>query len=429
MFSAEKARGKKFPEFCQKLWEKLSSIPNLKPKDLEALASFLSIIKGETVENITNILLTEIRLGKSQKEPGRSAYPDKQAKQRFITYLNTFDLSDDDMNQIDTAKIVKINLLGQALLVQKPKSIDKDLKEELRDGVSFTGLETAIQGEYKSQFFNKSTLAHIAKPDVLDVLQSLGINLVGASNNHISDYGLPGIQGAIDEMKKRGMIFAGIGVNGEDAMKHALFIDPKTGVKIALLSVVTGAIRFAERAKAIAGEGPGLNAIQRSDGRLNKDQVSKNIAAVQKAAKDADLVIFYHHNHYDTKADREMKMDEIADWWKEFSHQIIDAGAHIYISHGSPVVQPYEIYNNSPVFYGEGNLFFQTRKPQAYAEGSWHSNIRKVKFLISDSPKPAHFIGLDTVELQLNNSGKNDKDFDVSNNGLPSVVRKTRAKH
>jgi hypothetical protein len=44
----------------------------------------------------------------------------------------------------------------------------------------------------------------------------------------------------------------------------------------------------------------------------------------------------------------------------EWTHQLIDAGASMYIGHGDPVLHGVEIYKGRPIFYGLGNFMFHT---------------------------------------------------------------------
>ncbi len=47
-----------------------------------------------------------------------------------------------------------------------------------------------------------------------------------------------------------------------------------------------------------------------------------------------------------------------AEMGEDFARRCIDAGARTFVSHGAPVLQPIEIHEGAPLFYGLGNFFF-----------------------------------------------------------------------
>ena len=61
--------------------------------------------------------------------------------------------------------------------------------------------------------------SHISPVSILNTFDSLGINVIGCSNNHIFDFGLNGIRSALYELNKKKIAFAGIGKNKKEAAK------------------------------------------------------------------------------------------------------------------------------------------------------------------------------------------------------------------
>lgn len=63
-------------------------------------------------------------------------------------------------------------------------------------------------------------------------------------------------------------------------------------------------------------------------------------------------------------------------WWRTYARQTIDAGASLYVSHGSTVLNGVEVYRGGVILYGLGNFIFQTRKGRdGYGPDSWRSVI------------------------------------------------------
>jgi poly-gamma-glutamate synthesis protein (capsule biosynthesis protein) len=53
------------------------------------------------------------------------------------------------------------------------------------------------------------------------------------------------------------------------------------------------------------------------------------------------------------------ELEETAEFVTRFAHQAIDAGADIFVGHGSHFPMGVEIYHGKPIFYSVGNFVFQ----------------------------------------------------------------------
>jgi len=82
-----------------------------------------------------------------------------------------------------------------------------------------------------------------------------------------------------------------------------------------------------------------------------------------QACRNSDLVFAYHHNHAMNNT------WTIDDWWVNFSHNMIDAGASIYMSNGAQNIRGIEIYNGAIIAYSNGNLFFQGTSNSSLMDG------------------------------------------------------------
>ncbi len=82
-------------------------------------------------------------------------------------------------------------------------------------------------------------------------------------------------------------------------------------------------------------------------------------------------VIACHHNH-DWEADNSL----VPAWQHAFARRCIDAGATVFLGHGSPVVQGMASHSGRPLIFGLGNFIFQTEKPAgAYPPPAWEGVI------------------------------------------------------
>jgi len=80
---------------------------------------------------------------------------------------------------------------------------------------------------------------------------------------------------------------------------------------------------------------------------------------LKKLCQKADLVVNYHHNHFDNKSNPY----QVLPWWQAFAHELIDNGGSLYLSAGAENIRGIELYKGSLVVYSLGNLFFQGVPP------------------------------------------------------------------
>jgi poly-gamma-glutamate synthesis protein (capsule biosynthesis protein) len=91
--------------------------------------------------------------------------------------------------------------------------------------LSFANMECAIQdGEDWPAFGSGMGWAGTvmgAPPSIIDELKFMGIDAVYAANNHVADFGEPGILTTINYLKRGGMPYAGIGASLTEAAQPA----------------------------------------------------------------------------------------------------------------------------------------------------------------------------------------------------------------
>lgn len=263
---------------------------------------------------------------------------------------------------------IDVALTGQSLLrsdirVDDPGAVEA-IRPMLKGDVIFTNFETTVArpGE---EVANRAMV--FGPPETLDVMKALGVNLLAMSNNHNYDVGPSGILNSIAEANKRGIVHAGIGMNLAEAAAPA-YLHTSKGT-VALVSMASGMIEKG----AMAGKAsPGIDELRLVDakpgidaGRPDPQDAERILASIRAAARHADLVIAYQHNHAYDEDFILMMREELPSrlvpppWIKDWAHREVDAGADIVVLHGAPLVQGVEIYNGKPIFYDLGNFIFQ----------------------------------------------------------------------
>jgi poly-gamma-glutamate synthesis protein (capsule biosynthesis protein) len=110
--------------------------------------------------------------------------------------------------------------------------------------------------------------------------------------------------------------------------------------------------------------------------RINKGDSDANLKSIREAVRQSDWQVFSLHNHQFgsagsliAKGDPEMPAP--AEFWVEFAHAAVDAGADAVFGHGPHVTLGVEIYKGRPIFYSLGNFIFQNDTIQAVPPGNY----------------------------------------------------------
>jgi poly-gamma-glutamate synthesis protein (capsule biosynthesis protein) len=88
------------------------------------------------------------------------------------------------------------------------------------------------------------------------------------------------------------------------------------------------------------------------------------LRGLREARRQSDwLVVSVHCHEFGgaslLTAARRADLEETAAFVTRFAHQAIDAGADIFVGHGSHFPMGIEIYKGKPIFYSVGNFIFQ----------------------------------------------------------------------
>ena len=295
-----------------------------------------------------------------------------------------------------------------------------------RADARFFNLETTLPDNtcYGNQFYGGSCLR--ADKSILSDARRYGFNILAWATNHTMDYSHKGVECTLEALKNAGFPSAGVGKNLDEASSPA-FIDTKNG-SVGVIGVVSTMMNVAAMAgrqsRRVPGR-PGVNGlrvddyvevtpeqfdiiqevvnlshmnaqadISRAEGYTpplpdgvtdfrgtnirrgektryvthpNKKDMGRIIKSIQAARTQCDYVVVSMHSHEVGGPDKELP----GDFYVEFAHQCIDAGASAVLGHGPHIIRPIEIYKGCPIFYCMGNFVFQNELTEFTAEDQY----------------------------------------------------------
>lgn len=284
-------------------------------------------------------------------------------------------------------------------------------------------LETTFPDEtcFGHQFYGGAYLRADAR--ILKDARRYGFNMLSFANNHTLDYAYKGLELSLKAIEKEGFPCAGAGRNLDEAAAPA-YLDTGKG-SVGVIGVVSTMMNIAAMAgrqsRRIPGR-PGVNGlrvddyvevtpeqfevfkqvvdqshmnaqadISRAEGftpplpegvltlrgtnvRLgnqtryvthpNKKDMQRIIDSIKTARAQCDYVVVSMHSHEVGGTSKECP----GDFYTEFAHRCIDAGATAILGHGPHIIRPIEIYKGCPIFYCMGNFIFQEELTEYTAE-------------------------------------------------------------
>jgi hypothetical protein len=158
-----------------------------------------------------------------------------------------------------------------------------------------------------------------------------GFNLLSVANNHVADFGAPGLTSTDSVLRNLNFTFAG-------SLKQPTAILEIKGKKI------------------------GLAAFAPHKGSVDMNNIPGSVQIVKELKKRAEIVIVsFHGGAEGVTRQRVPKKKEIFFGQDrgdvhDFAHKMIDAGADVIIGHGPHVVRAVELYKNKFIAYSLGNF-------------------------------------------------------------------------
>ena len=184
------------------------------------------------------------------------------------------------------------------------------------------------------------------KPDLTRIFTRAGIDVVSLANNHIRDYGDPGVINTLRTLDKYGIRYAGAGRNVKAAARPA-YLEVR-GVTVGIVSCNQFSVPSNRATKSRAGA-----LTCKSD---------EAFAAIRAARKRADVLVVFPHWGREYTRSRVAYQERLAARWERMGVDLV-IGAHSHVPGGIGDI------DGMPVFYSLGNFIFDQTWSTATMEG------------------------------------------------------------
>lgn len=200
-------------------------------------------------------------------------------------------------------------------------------------------------------------------PSTYDAVRAAGIDAVSLANNHVLDYGHVGLSDTLRHAVNKGVPTYGAGENGAQAWKP--WITEVDGTRIAIVGL------------SATEKSENWRASQNRYGIAHTVNESRSIRAVQRAARNADVVIVHAH----WGEEREECPDGRQ---KNLARKLAAAGADAVVGSHSHVLQGEGWLDDTYVHYGLGNFVWYSNLDGSNRTGVLRLTIDDEKITKSD---------------------------------------------
>ena len=180
-----------------------------------------------------------------------------------------------------------------------------------------------------------------ARPDRVENLKLLGVDIVKLANNHVYDYGKDAFLDTLEVLKGADIAYMGAGENLEEAT---------TPVYREIQGKTVAFVAASRGEKNIFTP----QATEDSPGILRCYDPSFFLEVIKEARENADIVLAYVH--WGTEYSTVLEEAQI-----ETAKLYLDAGADAIIGAHTHCLQGLEYYDGKPIFYSLGNFWFNNK--------------------------------------------------------------------
>jgi poly-gamma-glutamate synthesis protein (capsule biosynthesis protein) len=213
--------------------------------------------------------------------------------------------------------------------------------ERTQPAARIVNLETSVTRS--DDYWRDKGINYRMHPDNVPCLTAARIDCCVLANNHVLDWGYPGLLETLSTLRRAGIQTAGAGRNLEEASAPAVI---EIGARRRVVVLGFGTLTSGIPARwAATGERPGVDVLR----DLSHDSIQRIRETVRSVKRAGDVVVASLHWGSNWGF-------AVPDAHIRFAHGLIDAGVDCVHGHSSHHVLPIEVYQGKPILYGCGDF-------------------------------------------------------------------------
>ncbi len=207
--------------------------------------------------------------------------------------------------------------------------------------VRIVNLESSITTS--DDYWRDKPVLYRMHPRNIGCLTAARIDCCTLANNHVLDWGYPGLDETLRTLRQAGLPFAGAGENAAAAAAPAVLeVPPRGRVLVFSMGSVTSGV---PRTWGATPDRAGVHLLP----DLSERAASRIAGDIARARRPGDLAIASIHwgSNWGYEVPREQR---------RFARRLIDEGGALVHGHSSHHVRPFEIYRGRLIIYGCGDF-------------------------------------------------------------------------
>jgi poly-gamma-glutamate synthesis protein (capsule biosynthesis protein) len=207
--------------------------------------------------------------------------------------------------------------------------------------VRIINLETSVTGS--DEPWQDKRIHYRMHPRNVGCLTAAGIDCCCLANNHVLDWGYPGLEETLRTLDAAGVARAGAGRNASEAASPAALDVPGKGrVLVFAFGSITSGI---PRAWGATDDRPGVHLLP----DLSEETARRVAERMRQSQRPGDVVVASIHWGYNWGYD-------IPDEQSRFARRLVEEGVAIVHGHSSHHVKAVEVYRERLILYGCGDF-------------------------------------------------------------------------
>ncbi|MET9021911.1 CapA family protein [Actinopolymorpha sp. NPDC004070] len=256
------------------------------------------------------------------------------------------------------------------------------LLDGFEPSVRVVNVETSITRS--AAFAPRKAVHYRVNPLNVPCLSAARPDVCTLANNHVLDFGYPGLEETLRTLAGAGLRAVGAGKNAHEARQPAI-VPLSGGGRAVILSVGMASSGIPE-AWVASEQQPGVDFLAEPSQMAAAD-VTDRVHVVKRAGDIAVVSIHWGSNWgYD-----------IADDQVSFAHALIDGGVDVVHGHSSHHPRPVEVYEGKLILYGCGDFVDDYEGITGYEE--FRDDLRLL-FLVSLDPRTGELADMRMAPLQ-----------------------------
>jgi poly-gamma-glutamate synthesis protein (capsule biosynthesis protein) len=266
--------------------------------------------------------------------------------------------------------------------IPKPDALSE--LERMAPDVRIINLETAVTR--CDDYWQGKGINYRMHPDNFPCITAAGINYCALANNHVLDWGYPGLDETLVTLKKALVESSGAGHNLERAAAPAVLpVGGKGRVIVFSFGMESSGITWEWAATA---DKSGVNLLR----DLSDETVRQVAARVEAVIRPGDIVVA--SIHWGGNWGYAIPGEQVY-----FAHQLIDeAGIDVVYGHSSHHVKGIEVYRGKPILYGCGDFLNDYEGIPGFEE--YRGDLALMYFVCMD-PSSARLIRFEMIPMRI----------------------------